>query len=275
MDKCCGLMCGGEFSGGLIKTDGAIDGGVESPAAGSAGDGHKVFDGVFAEGPATIALVAAIGTDLNTNGGHGTPDEAVADFAGDGGFCDAWLELPAGDFDSVHEDFGELSKAMSFEGGECQPKELERASGGASTGKWAVSENFTSAAEVFEKRGVRLKPLALFELEAESECVAFEELGGIDGVGGEHAGVFGEENAGLAAVGGVATEVSAGGDPGEVSRVLEEDGVRGGSSKEFSEAGVFMFNVGEPLGVVDQTARRWRRVALTRRHTLPLGGRKE
>jgi hypothetical protein len=199
----------------------------------------------------------------------------VADFAGDSGFGDAWLELPAGDFDSVHEDFGELSKAMSFEGGKWQPEELERASGGASTRKWAVSEDFTAAAEVFEERGVGLKPFALFELEAESECVAFEELGGIDGVGGEHAGVFGDENAGLAAIGGVATEVSAGGDPGEVSRVLEEDGIGRSGAEEVANTGVFVFDVGEPLGVLDQTARRWRRVALTRRHTLPLGGRKE
>jgi hypothetical protein len=246
------LVSGGKLSGWGIKADGAADGSMQSPAACGAGDRDVLCHLVFAEAPAAIPLIAAVCANLDAYGSNGTANQAVAEFARDGCLGDAWLKLAAGDFDSMYEYAAELLESLQFEVCECQPQHLQGAGGGATAGQRAVAENSAAAAKVLQKGSVRLEPFALFQLKAESEGVAFEELRGVDGVGGKNPCILGQKNTRLASVGRVATKVCAGGDPGEIGRVLEEHSVGGGGAKQLADASVLVLDIGKPLSVLDE-----------------------
>jgi hypothetical protein len=91
---------------------------------------------------------------------------------------------------------------------------------------------------------VWLKPFALFQLKTESKGVTFEELGGVDSVGGEHPRFLRQENTGLATIRGIAAEVRTGGNPCEIGGILEEDGVGRGRAQQFANSRVLLLDVG-------------------------------
>ena len=80
----------------------------------------------------------------------------------------------------------------------------------------SVTNDVSSATEIFNQFTMRLKPLPLLELKSEAKCFTLKDLRGIDAVGCEQTGVRGQEYAGCRLFRGGPKQIAAGSNPCDV-----------------------------------------------------------